>query len=87
MSTHPREKRPVDTNELAKAIADEATDEARDDQPEEPSPPQKSPHAVALSTLGAPNGGKARRLELGAQRRKKMAKKAAKARWRKRHAR
>ena len=87
MSTHPRKKRPVDTNELAKAIADTATDEARDDQPEEPSPPQKSPHAVALSTLGAPNGGKARRLELSAQRRKEMAKKAAKARWRKRHAR
>jgi len=71
--------RPVDVEELAKA-----TDEARDNQPEESSPPQKSPHAVASSSLGAPNGGKVRRLELSAQRRKKMAKKAAKARWRKR---
>jgi hypothetical protein len=44
----------------------------------------KNPHAVALSKLGASKGGKARAENLTAKQRSKIAKKAAKARWKKR---
>jgi hypothetical protein len=43
----------------------------------------KNPHAVALSKLGAAKGGKARAESLTAKQRSKIAKKAAKARWKK----
>ena len=41
----------------------------------------KNPHAQALSALGASKGGKARALSLSANRRKEIARKAAKKRW------
>ncbi len=41
----------------------------------------KNVHAQALSALGASKGGKARADNLSVQRRKAIAKKAAKARW------
>lgn len=44
-------------------------------------PPQKNPHAVALSKLGASKGGKARAASLSDKKRKAIAKKAAAARW------
>ena len=47
-------------------------------------PPAKNLHAVALSMLGASKGGKARAESLTAKQRSKIAKKAAKARWKKR---
>jgi hypothetical protein len=49
-------------------------------------PPAKNPHAVALSKLGAAKGGKARAESLTPKQRSKIAKKAAKARWKKRPA-
>lgn len=45
---------------------------------------EKNPHAVALGKLGGPKGGKARAAKLSAHRRKEIATKAARARWRRR---
>jgi hypothetical protein len=50
---------------------------------EKPSGRAKNPHAVALSALGASKGGKARAESLTPKQRSKIAKKAAKARWKK----
>ena len=41
----------------------------------------KNPHAVALGKLGGSKGGKARAANLTPERRKEIAKKAAKKRW------
>ncbi len=41
----------------------------------------KNPAAIALSRLGASKGGKARAAKLSPQKRKQIAKKAAKKRW------
>jgi hypothetical protein len=43
----------------------------------------KNPHAQALSALGASKGGKARAQKLSEKKRKEIARKAARARWRK----
>jgi len=48
---------------------------------EKPNIPPKNPAAVALGRLGAAKGGKARAAKLTPSRRKQIAKKAAKARW------
>lgn len=71
-------KRPKDTNQLAKSIVDIATGES-----EEPIEPfsGKNPAAVALGKLGGLKGGKARAKALTSKRRSEIAKKAAKARW------
>jgi len=45
--------------------------------------PGKNPHAQALSRLGASKGGKARAAKLTAKKRAQIAKRAARARWRK----
>jgi hypothetical protein len=65
-------KKPIDINQLAKLIVDITTDEV-----------EKNPAAVALGRLGGLKGGKARAEKLTAKRRKEIAKKAAKARWKK----
>lgn len=72
-------KRPRDPNQLAKLIADIATGEAKDKNPDE----GKNPAAVALGRLGGLKGGKARAKSLSAKKRKEIAKKAAKSRWKK----
>ena len=41
----------------------------------------KNPHAVALSLLGARKGGLARAAKLSPRKRREIARKAAKARW------
>ena len=64
-------------NQLAYQIVQEATGQA----PPEPED-TRNPAAVALSKLGASKGGKVRAKNLSAARRKEIAKKAAKARWR-----
>ena len=64
-------------NQLAYQIVQEATGQA----PPEPED-TRNPAAVALSKLGASKGGKARASKLSARRRKEIAQKAAKARWR-----
>jgi hypothetical protein len=71
-------KNPKDINRLAKSVVDKATtakllDKAIDDG--------KNPAAVILGRLGGLKGGKARALKLSAEKRKKIAKKAAKVRW------
>lgn len=65
-------KRPRDTNQLAKAITDIATGEARNDSHDVPS--------------GRAAGGIARAAKLSAERRREIALKANAARWRESHA-
>lgn len=70
-------KRPRDTNQLAKFIVDVTTG-----QVDLPNPDAgKNPAAVTLGRLGGAKGGKARAAKLSPQKRKAIAKKAAKARW------
>ncbi|QQR85736.1 MAG: histone H1 [Flavobacteriales bacterium] len=66
-------KRPRDTNQLAKLIGDIATGQKVDAISED----KRNPAAVALGKLG----GAARAKSLSPTKRKKIAKKAAKARW------
>jgi hypothetical protein len=68
-----------DIFQLAHAIVEAATDE----NPQEPEPETKNPHAVALGRLGGLKGGKARAKSLTAKRRKEIAEKAAQTRWKK----
>jgi hypothetical protein len=75
MTTKP--KRPRDTNQLAKLVADIATGEAADESPAT----GKDPAAVALGRKGGLKGGAARAKKLTAKRRSEIAKKAAAARW------
>jgi hypothetical protein len=69
-------KRPRDLNLLSKKIMEIATG----GEPAE-IPSEKNPHAVALGRLGGAKGGKARAEKLTTERKKEIAKKAAKARW------
>lgn len=75
MTTKP--KRPRDTNQLAKLIADIATGEVDDVKTED----GKNPAAVALGRKGGLKGGKARAESLTAKERSAIAKKAAATRW------
>jgi hypothetical protein len=68
---------------VARRVVEEAIGEHLDGSPlPEPVPDTRNPAAVALSKLGASKGGKARAKNLSAAKRKEIAKKAAKARWR-----
>ena len=73
----PSKRPPKETNLLAKYILEVTTGET-----EKIEPPVKNPHAQALSKLGASKGGKARAQKLSPAKRKAIAKKAAKSRWR-----
>ena len=70
-------KEPEDVNVLATSIVEKATKGPSEEKPE------KNPAAVALGRLGGLKGGKARAEKLSAKRRKEIAQKAAKARWKK----
>jgi hypothetical protein len=70
-------KRPRDTNQLAKLIADIATGEADDLKTDD----GKNPAAVALGRKGGLKGGSARAAALSPEERASIAKKAAAARW------
>ena len=61
-------KNSKDINQIAKMVTDKATQ-------------GKNPAAVALGRLGGLKGGKARAKALSVQRRKQIARKAAKSRW------
>lgn len=74
-----KKDRPRDVNQLAKLIADIATGEESNDQPES----TKNPAAVALGRLGGLKGGKARASSLTPEQRKEIAQKAAATRWKK----
>jgi hypothetical protein len=73
-------KNPRDINKLAAFIVDQATNE---DKPKEPEQPAKNKAAQELGRLGGLKGGKARAEKLTADERKTIAQKAAKARWNK----
>jgi hypothetical protein len=72
-----RKIRPSDPNELAASIVHDATETPVQ------TPPEKNPAAVALGRLGGLKGGPARAAALSAMKRKKIAKRAAEARWNK----
>lgn len=73
-----KKRRPVDPNQLAKAIVEESTGEAEKTKPPEDG---KNPAAVALGRLGGKKGGPARAKKLSKKRRMAIAKKAARMRW------
>jgi hypothetical protein len=71
--------RPHDPNQLGKFIVDVSTGTVEDVPPPKK---QKNPAAVALGALGGAKGGKARAARLSKAKRKEIARKAARARWR-----
>ena len=71
--------RPRDMNQLAKRIVDLSVGEDIDD-PVEPEA-EKNPHAVALGRLGGLRGGKARAERLPPEKRREIARVAARSRW------
>jgi hypothetical protein len=75
-----KSKRPTDLNQRAKSIVDIATGQSEDTVTPVDG---KNPAAVALGRLGGLKGGKARAASLTAKKRSEIAKKAAKARWKK----
>ncbi len=87
MSKQRKKKTRRDTAEIARSVVEEAIGEPltpREEEPEEqPEEDTRNPAAVALSKLGASKGGKARAKKLSKKRRVAIAKKAARARWRK----
>ncbi|MHC4745920.1 MAG: hypothetical protein ACYS18_01215 [Planctomycetota bacterium] len=72
-------KKKLDTNQLAKYITDKATGELLNKATQE----GKNPAAVLLGRLGGLKGGKARAAKLSAEKRREIAKKAARTRWEK----
>jgi hypothetical protein len=70
------QKRPADVIRNAVLVMRIATGEA------EETPDERNPAAVALSRLGASKGGRARAKRLSPEKRREIAKRAAKARWR-----
>jgi hypothetical protein len=70
-------KRPRDINQLAKLIADVATGQAELPKTDE----GKDPAAVALGRRGGLKGGVARAKALSPEKRRRIARKAAKSRW------
>lgn len=78
-----KSKRPKDANQLAKLIVDIATGEKEDLPIPELTKDGKNAAAVALGRLGGLKGGKARAEKLSPERRREIAIKAAKKRWKK----
>lgn len=72
-----RLKRPRDPFQLAKLIGDISTGQVEDKAPDD----GKDPAAVERGRLGGLKGGVARKKSLSGPRRRQIAKKAAKVRW------
>ena len=75
---------PQDSNQRAKSIVDSLTEdkeEVSDTNNDEPTPEQRSEAARILGRKGGLKGGKARAEKLSPERRSKIAKDAAAARW------
>lgn len=66
---------------IARGIVEQAIGAHLDGSPLEQPNPAKNPHAVALGKMGGRKGGRARAKKLSSYQRKRIAKKAAKARW------
>lgn len=78
-------KRPRDPNLLARSVVGDLIGETMEGKPlpaKSDPPDTRNPAAVALSRLGASKGGKARAATLSAAKRKAIATKAARTRWR-----
>ncbi len=73
-------KRPRDFSQAAKLVIDVATGQIEDREPT-PEEQGKDPVAVQRGKLGGVKGGNARAASLPNQRRKEIAQKAAKTRW------
>ena len=71
-----RFRRDRDVNQMARAVIDRIEQIAEEE-------PGKNPAAVALGRKGGLKGGKARMESLTAEERRRLATKAARARWRK----
>jgi hypothetical protein len=74
-------KKPRDLNKLALSIVSDATDGRSAE--EKLRAEGKNPAAVALGRLGGIKGGQARAASLSAERRREIARGAARARWQK----
>jgi hypothetical protein len=80
-------KRPRDPNQLAKWIVDQSTSEAPQPEAESPValvPPNLSEYMAAIGRKGGRIGGKRRLKTMTKEQRSKVAKQAARARWKKR---
>jgi len=79
-------KREHDFSVIAHRVVQQATGQADDaevtlEQPQSKEAQEKNPNAVALGRLGGKKGGKARAEKLTPEQRREIAKRAAKARW------
>jgi hypothetical protein len=71
-----------DFMEVARGIVEQAIGEKMNGSPlDQPEPDRRNPHAVALGSMGGRKGGKARAKALSPSKRRAIAKKAAKSRW------
>lgn len=70
-----------DFTTVARRVVEQAIGERLDGSPLPDPNAGKNPAAVALGRLGGKKGGKARAATLSARRRREIAKRAAKARW------
>jgi hypothetical protein len=77
-SSKPKDR---DFTVIARGVVEQAIGEQLDGGPLENPDAGKNPHAVALGRMGGQKGGKARAKNLSPAQRKRIAKKAAKARW------
>lgn len=80
-------KRPRDPNQLAKWIVDQSTSEAAEPEsvpsPEAAAPANLSEYMAAIGRKGGQVGGKRRLKTMTKEQRRKVAAKAARARWKK----
>jgi hypothetical protein len=78
-------KRPRDPNQLAKWIVDQSTSDAKEAQSDAPPvpPANLSEYMAAIGRKGGQIGGKRRLKTMTKEQRRKVAAKAARARWKK----
>lgn len=76
-----RSSNPMDVNQLAAEIVQQATSGAAPTGPEPAPKPTKDPLAVELGRRGGLKGGPARAKKLSKKRKVEIAQKAARARW------
>lgn len=79
----PKKSRPKrDFMEVARGIVEQAIGEKMDGSPlDKPPEDSRNPHAVALGSMGGRKGGRARAKALSPVKRRAIARKAAKSRW------
>lgn len=78
-----RSSKDHDFTTVARRVVEQAIGEHLDGTPLQNPDEGKNPHAVALGRLGGQKGGLARSEKLSPKRRREIARKAAKSRWKK----